>query len=148
MRGISLKFTYLEKLPWWMDGKGIGSTGWYRDGQCWLVIRRICMYECMDVIVYCRGRGVLVVDFSHQQAGLTYTVLASLRRSAWRGGGCPIVRPRIVTVEMSFLHLPGLLGVGGGVVGWVSLLVVRPSASDILAYSWLIFFCSVCCCDR
>ena len=56
--------------------------------------------------------------------GGTYTTLASPRRIAWRGGGCPIDRPRMVTVEMSFLHLPGFAERGrhGGVL---SLLVVR-----------------------
>jgi hypothetical protein len=42
-------------------------------------------------------------------AGVTYTTTvlllpASLRRIAWRGGGCPIVRPQIVTVERSHMH--------------------------------------------
>jgi hypothetical protein len=51
--------------------------------------------------------------------GVTYTMPASPRRIAWRGGGCPIVRPQIVTVEMSLLHLPvpGMVGVGD-MVGW------------------------------
>jgi hypothetical protein len=66
-------------------------------------------------------------------AGVTYTTTvlllpASLRRIAWRGGGCPIVRPQIVTVEMSHMHelLPGLEAcVGGGCGGELSVLVMR-----------------------
>ena len=67
--------------------------------------------------------------------GLTYTVLASVygewRGVAWLWYPPPIVRPQIVTVERSFLprlHLPGLVGVDGGVL---SLLVMTPTASDI-----------------
>jgi len=50
---------------------------------------------------------------------------------AWLWYPPPIVRPQFVTVERSFLpflHLPGLVGVDGGVL---SLLVVTPSAVDI-----------------
>ena len=55
--------------------------------------------------------------------GLTYTVLASSTANGvawpWLSLSPPIARPQIVTVERSFLpflHLPGLVGVDGGVL--------------------------------
>lgn len=67
--------------------------------------------------------------------GLTYTVLAGSTANGvawpWLSLSPPIARPQIVTVERSFLpflHLPGLVGVDGGVL---FLLGLTPSAVDI-----------------
>jgi hypothetical protein len=128
-----LKFTY--RVTWslfavlrdWI-GDGIGCAGWYREGQCWVVYS---MYVCISGRMILNSR-LLALMSRRRTAGVTYTTVlllpASLRRIAWRGGGCPIVRPQIVTVEMSHMHelLPGLEAcVGGGCGGELSVLVMR-----------------------
>jgi hypothetical protein len=91
-------------------GDGIGCAGWYREGQCWGVYS---VYECISGGMVSNSR-LLTLMSRGTAAGVTYTTTvlllpASPRRIAWRGGGCPIVRPQIVTVERSHMHelLPG-----------------------------------------
>jgi hypothetical protein len=106
-----LKFTY--RVTWslcavlrdWI-GDGIGCAGWYREGQCWVVYS---VYECTSGRIVSNNSRLLELMSRGTAAGVTYTTTvlllpASLRRIAWRGGGCPIVRPQIVTVERSHMH--------------------------------------------
>lgn len=86
-----LKFTNREVLPWslcavlrdWI-GDGIGCAGWYREGQCWVRYKEL---SSVSVIVEQYGQQTSAHGESRDSltaGGLTYTVLASPRRIAWR----------------------------------------------------------------